>query len=235
MFSWQQGLRGAFRENWRVTLGKASELLNTATGYHLVEARKRSVLEKEGLIDKARLQAYTAKIKYEEAIEERRRCQKDINSLMQRKDSWSTADVSLFTELYRKEIALEQQELGFKQEQAKYFEHLEKAQADYLAEIRERYMEEQLYSDKIRSASTWWTWGLITTHFLIFITVQFVTEPRKREKLKQELLEAMQAQAEVDKQQFNQLYQTLLAQQQALQGPVMEMSNKINKSTLLWF
>lgn len=45
----------------------------------------------------------------------------------------------------------------------------ESAQAALTNCIRERYNEEQLWSDKIRRASTWWTWGLMGLHFSSFL------------------------------------------------------------------
>jgi hypothetical protein len=43
--------------------------------------------------------------------------------------------------------------------------------------------QEQLWSDNIRRASTWWTWGLMGLHFASFVTVYTVLEPRKRAAL----------------------------------------------------
>ena len=43
--------------------------------------------------------------------------------------------------------------------------------------------QEQLWSDKIRRAATWWTWGLMGLHFGSFLVVYAVLEPRKRAAL----------------------------------------------------
>jgi hypothetical protein len=43
--------------------------------------------------------------------------------------------------------------------------------------------QEQLWSDKIRRASTWWTWGLMGLHFASFMAVYTFIEPRKRAAL----------------------------------------------------
>jgi hypothetical protein len=58
--------------------------------------------------------------------------------------------------------------------------------------MRERYVEEQMFSDKIRQTSTWWTWALMSTHLILFIVVQFVLEPRKRVALYQEIKNIIQ-------------------------------------------
>lgn len=44
-------------------------------------------------------------------------------------------------------------------------------------------VQEQAWSDKIRRASTWWTWGLMGLHFASFVAVYTFLEPRKRQAL----------------------------------------------------
>ncbi|OAJ44000.1 hypothetical protein BDEG_27302 [Batrachochytrium dendrobatidis JEL423] len=162
-------------------------LLNRFTGYDKVELRKSRVDEKDKALIRFKADAGQAKLQYEETIDERRRTQKELNSLLQRKDSWLDMDITRFTELYRKDLSLEQSETAAQGSYKLATEQFEKAQVEYLSEIRERYVEEQLYSDKIRQASTWWTWGLISTHFVIFIAIQFYVEPKKKEALKRDM------------------------------------------------
>lgn len=47
----------------------------------------------------------------------------------------------------------------------------------------ERYHEEQLWSDKIRSVSTYGTWALMVVNLILFVAVQTVFEPYKRKRL----------------------------------------------------
>ncbi len=58
--------------------------------------------------------------------------------------------------------------------------------------MRERYIEEQMFSDKIRSASTMWTYGLILTHLGLFCAVQFWVEPKKKTALVDEVARVVQ-------------------------------------------
>jgi hypothetical protein len=80
-------------------------------------------------------------------------------------------------------------------------EAVEGAQVSLMQAIRERYTEEQvgqgpsdpgvtrairspplclqLWADKIRRASTWWTWGLVSAQVLSFAGVVFFIEPRR--------------------------------------------------------
>ncbi|KAI8816864.1 Mdm33 family-domain-containing protein [Fimicolochytrium jonesii] len=175
----------------RILLPNLSTHLNTLTGYSVVARAKQRVLEKDDQLNDAKRRSDTAKKGYETMIEERRKCQRELNSLLQRKDTWLDSDITRFTELYRKDLSLEQAETGAKVEYKDAVEEFERAHREYLNEIRERYIEEQLYSDKIRRASTWWTWGLISLHFCLFLAVQLFVEPRKRRKLKEDIVGAL--------------------------------------------
>ncbi|KAJ3170743.1 sensitivity to high expression protein she9 [Geranomyces variabilis] len=168
-------------------LPRISDTLNELTGYAVVQECKRRVLAKDEALSAARDRSDEAKKAYERGIEERRLCQRELNSLLQRKDTWMDSDITRFTELYRKDLGFEQSETQAKLEYKNAAEDFDKCHREYLNEIRERYIEEQLYSDKIRRASTWWTWGLISLHFLLFLAVQLFVEPRKRRILKEEL------------------------------------------------
>lgn len=67
-----------------------------------------------------------------------------------------------------------------------------------------------MFSDRIKSASTWWTVGLISTHFLLFCMIQFWVEPKKKEALKTQMGEMIISSAETDRRIFADLVQGLL-------------------------
>ncbi|KAJ3266723.1 sensitivity to high expression protein she9 [Chytriomyces hyalinus] len=159
-----------------------STFMNKVTGYDSVVERKMRVEAKGNQLKDASRSLEDAKIKYEESIDERRRCQKEINSLLQRKDSWIDQDILQFTTLYRKDHTLEAKEtdtkVAYKAASAQY----DTINTDYLSLIRERYIDEQLYSDKIRAASVYWT-ILHLSIFLIFSLVGWGLKVRDREVL----------------------------------------------------
>ncbi|KAJ3022947.1 sensitivity to high expression protein she9 [Thoreauomyces humboldtii] len=183
----QANAQAAYAHVSSSVLPKIAEHLNTLTGYSVVQECKTRVVEKDRQLNLARDRSDASKRAYETTIEERRKCQRELNSLLQRKDTWLDSDITRFTELYRKDLSFEQAENSAKLEHKHAAEDFDKSHREYLNEIRERYIEEQLYSDKIRRASTWWTWGLISLHFLLFLSVQLFVEPRKRRILKEEL------------------------------------------------
>ncbi|KAJ3205103.1 DEAH-box RNA helicase prp16 [Entophlyctis luteolus] len=119
-----------------------SSALNEITGYDKVERRK-AIVDDLGLRLKMAASALdAARAAYEESIDERRR------------------DLTL-------ESTEASTKLAYKQTSAEY----DLANKAYLDQIRERYIDEQLYSDKIRAASTWWTVGLISVHLVVFLGV----------------------------------------------------------------
>ncbi|KAJ3012893.1 UNVERIFIED_CONTAM: DEAH-box RNA helicase prp16 [Siphonaria sp. JEL0065] len=192
-------------------LPAVSEFLNAATGYDAVVERKQRVEKKDLELKDAMRSLDQAKLKYEESIDDRRRCQKEINSLLQRKDSWGTAlktviahdiakltifqlvneDIHRFTDLYRKDLTLEATETSTKQAYKQASDQYEIIHQEYLNQIRERYIDEQLFSDKIRSASTWWTVGLISAHLAIFLMVS-IRDPWVKKRDRTELVALVQ-------------------------------------------
>jgi sensitive to high expression protein 9 len=102
--------------------------INKVTGYDEIDALKRQVVSQgtsgstlstqriwrfryiEARISASRKAARDAKVSYEEAVEKRSDSQREVNSLLERKSTWSDTDVSRFTVLVRQDHALEQKE-----------------------------------------------------------------------------------------------------------------------------
>lgn len=133
-------------------------------------------------MDEARIKLVQAKQAYEDAIGTRSDTQKAINDLLQRKHLWSPNDVIRFTDLYRSEHANEQAEQKTKAEYKQAESNVEEKSRRLTRVIMERYHEEQVWSDKIRAASTYGTWGLVTVNVMAFLIVQAFVEPRRRRK-----------------------------------------------------
>ncbi|KAI9490429.1 mitochondrial distribution and morphology family 33, partial [Zychaea mexicana] len=157
--------------------------LNQLTGYDQIEQVKRKVTDQAEAFEHSRDEVQSAKKEYEEAIDTRSSTQREINELLQRKHLWTGEDVTRFTELYRLEHDHSRAELTAKER----YQHSEKQMdREYMAlaqSIMERYHEEQLWSDKIRSVSTYGTWALMVVNLLLFFAVQTVFEPMKRRRL----------------------------------------------------
>ena len=142
-------------------------------------------------MDSARHAARQAKVAYDKAVSDRSNAQRDVNSLLERKHSWSDADVMTFTTLVRADhsstsavvttsATLKDKELA-----------VDKAFSDLTSAILQRYHEEQVWSDKIRSVSTWANIVGLLFNFFIFLVAIAIVEPWKRKRQVERMEERM--------------------------------------------
>ncbi|KAI9596689.1 Mdm33 family-domain-containing protein [Syncephalis fuscata] len=198
-------------------VGQLGTRLNQITGYDEVADLKMKVVDSEKAFLASRERLRRAKSIYEQAVSERANGQREINALLQRKHAWTDEDVTRFTKLYRNEHSNEQAELAAKSESASAEAEVERRYDRLVDAIRARYHEEQLWSDKIRGASTYGTLALMLINVLLFISVQTVFEPRKREKLGQhveQLLEKRAVNSAQEREEQANRLETLLTHQQ---------------------
>ncbi len=106
-----------------------------------------------------------------------------MNELLQRKHAWSPADLERFTCLYRSDHAANQAEEAASEALVCAEQAAEEVRGTLGRMILARYHEEQIWSDKIRRASTWGTWVLVGFNVLLFVVVQLGLEPWKRRRL----------------------------------------------------
>ncbi|KAI5809352.1 Mdm33 family-domain-containing protein, partial [Pyronema omphalodes] len=161
----------------------AGQKLNDLTGYTEIEALKRAISAQEAHVRASRAAVRQAKEDYTAAINRRSASQREVNELLQRKHAWSSTDLERFTQLYRSDHTNEQEELAAQERLSKSESAADEAQAQLARSILARYHEEQIWSDKIRRASTWGTWGLMGFNVLLFVVVQLGLEPWKRKRL----------------------------------------------------
>jgi sensitive to high expression protein 9 len=133
----------------------------------------------------ARQTAQQAKAAYEEAVVRRSNSQREVNDLLQRKSSWTDGDVGRFTSLVKQDHLYEQEELRAKSAVNVSEDAVEREFSQLLRIILARYHEEQVWSDKIRSASTYGSLAALGLNMLVFILAIIVVEPWKRRRLAQ--------------------------------------------------
>lgn len=145
----------------------------------------------EKTLSDARDHARSAKTAYDQAVAHRSTSQRDVNSLLERKHSWTDADVSAFTTLVRTDhastAAVATTSLDLKEKELA----VDKAFTDLTSAILQRYHEEQVWSDKIRSVSTWANVVGLVFNFLIFMIAIAIVEPWKRRRLVERVEERM--------------------------------------------
>jgi hypothetical protein len=179
-------------------------------------------------------QVQVAKKRYELAIATRSSTQRSINELLQRKHLWTGEDVTQFTELYRLEHEHAKEEDTAKE----HYHHKEKQMdREYMAlarSIMERYHDEQLWSDKIRSVSTYGTWALMVLNLMLFVAVQTVFEPRKRKRLTDRFEELLVDKVAEQEEKFGQVAQTMAETDQVLvqqQQILVELMTQVAESS----
>jgi len=174
----------------------ASQRINDLTGYSGIETLKTRISALENHVQECQENVRTARTVYKTTVADRAATQKEVTTLLARKDSWNPLDLERFTSLYRMDHSNEQavQEAATKLADAE--REVEQAASNLSSSILSRYHEEQIWSDKIRRMSTWGTWGLMGVNILLFFVFQFGFEPWRRARLvhgfEEKVLEALE-------------------------------------------
>ncbi|KAL0577443.1 sensitivity to high expression protein she9 [Marasmius crinis-equi] len=174
-----------FTGSTKTTFSQLGAGLNKVTGYDEIEALKREVVAQEARIKEVRQAARDAKTYYQQAVLQRSNSQRELNDLLQRKSTWTDQDVIRFTTLVREDHTFVQEEQRAKAAVDETEEAVERAFNELTRTILSRYHEEQVWSDKIRSASTYGQLAALGLNMLVFILAIVLVEPWKRRRLAQ--------------------------------------------------
>lgn len=168
----------------------ATQTINDLTGYSAIEAIKKQniLLEQEHAASQQRLRA--ARQNYKSLTTHRASTQREVTTLLARKDTWNPLDLERFTTLYRSDHELESQVAAAAAELTEAEADESRLSGALNAGILKRYHEEQIWSDRIRRQSTWGTWGLMGVNVVLFLVLQFVAEPWRRKRLMRGIAES---------------------------------------------
>lgn len=179
---WSRKL-GFYMDSLQETLFTATRALNDVTGYSSIQQLRNSIGSMEKELDAVKEKVKQHKDMYTDAINQRIQSQREVNDLLQRKNSWSPNDLERFTQLYKddtmnskrvEECKLKLNEIETREDQLNN---------DLYRAILTRYHEEQIWSDKIRRTSTWGTFILLGINICLFLILQLLLEPWKRRRL----------------------------------------------------
>lgn len=187
------------------------------------------------MFESSRDEVQEAKRNYEQAIETRSNTQRGINELLQRKHLWTGDDVAQFTELYRLEHAHSQAEVKAKETYEACEKKMDREYMELARSMMERYHDEQLWSDKIRSVNTYGTWALMILNLAVFVLVQTVFEPRKRKRLTDRFEELLVSIVEEKEGKFGEVLKSLDEKDRIMirqQVAVMETLNRLAEHPL---
>ncbi|KAF4636289.1 hypothetical protein G7Y89_g1811 [Cudoniella acicularis] len=161
----------------------ASQRINDLTGYSGIEALKERITALENRVQAAQEAVRSARLTYKTTVADRAATQREVTTLLARKDTWTPSDLERFTALYRMDHSNEQAVQEAATRLADSEREAEHAASKLSSSILSRYHEEQIWSDKIRRMSTWGTWGLMGVNVLLFLVFQFGFEPWRRRRL----------------------------------------------------
>ena len=149
-------------------------------------------------LDIARLREKAAQAKdaYDQAVTARSISQRDLTSLLERKHTWTDADISNFTNLVRSDHNLNHAVTTAKDALKKAELEVDKAFTALLNSILHRYHEEQVWSDKIRSVSTYGSLIVLLINLIVFLGAIAIVEPWKRRRLVRGLEERVKGMVE---------------------------------------
>ncbi|KAL1843187.1 hypothetical protein VTJ49DRAFT_2738 [Mycothermus thermophilus] len=177
-------------DNWQARVLVATQKLNDLTGYSAIEAIKARNLELEREHAAAQARLRTARHEYKSLTAHRASTQREVTTLLTRKDMWNPSDLERFTALYRLDHELESRVQAAAEELTDAESNEARLAAELNTGILRRYHEEQIWSDRIRRQSTWGTWGLMGMNVVLFLVLQFVAEPWKRKRLMRGIAES---------------------------------------------
>ncbi|PNY23540.1 Sensitive to high expression protein 9, mitochondrial [Tolypocladium capitatum] len=197
----------------------ASHVFNNITGYSAIEVIKVENEALEVQLADAKSRVRTARHAYKSSNTKRATTQREVTTLLARKDSWSPADLERFTQLYRTDHVLEGEVAGA-QEALTEAEAEEQSLGQRLnVGILKRYHEEQIWSDRIRKASGWSTLGLIGMNLLLFVVLQFVAEPWRRKRLVRGIVEVEKGVLETVRNELEAVRRSLEKMAEPIQQP----------------
>ncbi|CAD0084803.1 unnamed protein product [Aureobasidium vineae] len=147
----------------------------TGTDYSGIERLRRDIIDQEQLVKAAHAEVNAAKVAYTTSYSQQAASQKEVVGLLERKHSWSAADLERYMSLIRSEHLNEQADARGK---------LEKKE-------RKQYHEEQIWSDTIRRNSTWVTFGLMGLNIFLLLANLIIFEPWRRRRIVREIKTAL--------------------------------------------
>lgn len=145
----------------------------------------------EQLVRAAHANVAAAKEAYTTSYSQQAASQKEVVGLLERKHSWSAADLERYMSLIRSEHLNEQAVQAAKEHLANAERDLEEARSKLEKKERKQYHEEQIWSDTIRRNSTWVTFGLMGLNIFLLLANLVIIEPWRRRRMVKEIRSAL--------------------------------------------
>ncbi|WFD46758.1 sensitivity to high expression protein she9 [Malassezia furfur] len=170
-----------------------SKRWNVMSGYENILHHKEQVELESARLKELQEQKNEAKSAYVNAVAERSAAQRKISDLLTRKASWNDSDLIEYTKLLHSEHSFAKAEERSEQEYEQAEDRMERGFDDLMRSVMRRYHEEHLWSDRVRSVSSYVSLGMGALNVLIFMLALLLVEPFKRRKLARTLEERIKA------------------------------------------
>lgn len=197
------------------------------SGVRKLENMKENVVVAYKQLQDAKMSLKSSKTKYFTHVEIRRSTQATVNDLLQRKNTWNSKDVELFTKAVSDEHTFEQNEKSMKQDLLDLEALVERLQDGYDNKVQERYQEELLVAERNRGVSNLLTWSLMFANLAMFTISQLIIEPRRQRKARENVFQEIKNATDPINNEMSNIT-TLLA---ALSEEIKEDMKEVNQST----
>ena len=163
----------------------------TGTDYTPIQTLRNSIRAQENQLRQHHEDVAAAKSSHGVALKFQRTHQKEVVQLLERKHSWSDADMERYMGLIRSEHVNEREADGAARDVVRAERSLEAARQELERSERKMYHEEQVWSDTIRRNSTWITFGLMGLNVVLLLFQIGIMEPWRRKRLIKEMRTAL--------------------------------------------
>lgn len=174
-----EALRREIKEQGTYNPRPSIRYLTNTSAEQLVKARRAAIEESKQALDAAHAQQAASR--------------KEVVALLERKHSWSAADLERYMSLIRSEHLDDQAVREAKEAVNTSESALEEARAQLEKRERAQYHEEQIWSDTIRRNSTWVTFGLMGVNIFLLLLSLAILEPWRRRRMVREIKTALEA------------------------------------------
>ena len=179
------------------SLNNVSHQVSTYTGtdYTPITTLRNAISTQESFVRTSHEAVASAKEAYDAAHSQQIASQKEVVGLLERKASWTAADLERYMALIRSEHVNEQDVTTSLATLREKERELEDSRRQLEKMERQQYHEEQIWSDTIRRNSTWVTIGLMGVNILLLLVNIVGVEPWRRRKLVREVKKALDEKA----------------------------------------
>lgn len=165
-------------------LDKWLSLWNEHSGTHEISKLKDLVNHSSLQFDNQQRLVTEARKAVDTALSAWEQSQRQHSQLLSSRDKWTSDQAIQFAKLLENEVQIRNNLEIAKSDLSNKEIQLSQYQFEYMNNLRKRYHEEQVWTDKWRILSTYGTWGLIGLNSVVFLVSQYMFRIREVQRMK---------------------------------------------------